>query len=82
MLTVLDKRQKDTKQQEPKRKDIIVERAEIEVVENEDGSETTIRKKKLVNVTKMINETKKLVKQTAAQELIAKIDELKGVYTK
>lgn len=82
MLAVLDKNKKELRAEEPKRQDIIVERIETEIIENEDGSETKIRKKKHVNVTKMINETKKLVKQSTAQDIIAKLDEIKGVYTK
>lgn len=56
--------------------DIITYKIEHETIV--DGDQIIIRKKrKPVNITKTVNETKKLVKQTNTQQLIAKIDEIK-----
>ena len=82
MLAVLNKVKKDSRAEQPKREDIIVTKVEYNILENEDGSETRYRTTRKVNVTKMVNETKKLVKNNQTSEILAKLEEIKGAYTK
>lgn len=60
-------------------KDIIVTKHQTQIIYNKDGSYTTKRIPKLVNVTKKVNESKKLIKRDAAME---KLKELEEIYTK
>ncbi len=65
--------------------DIIVNRVEDVVTIEINGTqirEIKERKIKKVNLTKVINETKKLVIQDNAKELLAKIDEIKEAVNK
>lgn len=59
--------------------DIIVTKYQNKTIYNEDGSITVKRIPKLVNITKRINETKKLIKKDSAAEKLA---ELERIFTK
>jgi hypothetical protein len=63
---------------ERKTEDIIVTKYET-VVTYENGAKIERRKPKKVNVTKLVNETKKLIKMQTAEEKLA---ELEKVFTK
>ena len=58
-----------------KHEDTIVRKAYNETT-YEDGKEITVRKYKEVNVTKKVNETAKMVKQTTAQDKLKELEEL------
>ena len=59
----------------PKRKDIIVTKFETKI-EYENGVKRERRVPTKTNVTKLVNETKKLVKQNKASETLAEIEKL------
>lgn len=66
-------------QEAGKVKDVIVTRyTEVETV-NENGEKVIKRKANEINVTKLVNETKKLVKNATAEEKLA---ELEKIFTK
>lgn len=59
----------------PKRKDIIVTKFETKI-EYENGVKMERRVPVKTNVTKLVNETKKIVKQNKASETLAEIEKL------
>lgn len=59
-----------------KKHDIIVERLNYKQTENEDGSITIKPMYENVNITKKVNETKKLIKLDKASETLAEIEQL------
>ena len=81
MLEVENRPKTATKLEKPterKTEDIIVTKYET-VVTYENGAKIERRKPKKVNVTKLVNETKKLIKAQTAEEKLA---ELEKVFTK
>ena len=57
--------------------DIIVERTYVaEEVFDEEGNKITKYKKQKINLTKKINETKKLLNQATAEEKIAELEKI------
>jgi predicted ATP-dependent endonuclease of OLD family len=56
--------------------DIIVKRVSYVTEYDEEGNEIKKRKEKLVNITKKINETKKLIKTNTAEEKLAAFDKI------
>lgn len=64
------------------KQDIIVERLQYKELENEDGSITIKPTYEKVNLTKKVNETKKMIKVDKASETIAEIEKLckKGAF--
>ncbi len=60
-------------------KDIIVTKHQEQVTYNKDGSKTIKRIPKKINITKKINETAKLIKETTAEQ---KLKELERIFTK
>ena len=64
---------------EYKQKDIIITKYKNETTYNEDGSKTVKRVPVMVNITKKVNETAKLVKEQTATEKLA---ELEKIFTK
>lgn len=63
------------------KQDIIVERLQYKELENEDGSTTIKPTYEKINLTKKVNETKKLIKVDKASETLAEIEKIfsKGV---
>lgn len=78
MLEVMKKNNNNYKLTPAKRTDIIVTKFEKKTEVQEDGTIITKTIPKNVNITKLVNETKKLVKRDLAQE---KLNELKSIYT-
>lgn len=81
MLEVENRPKTSKKLSEPikrKTEDIIVTKYET-VITYENGAKIERRKPKKVNVTKLVNETKKLIKAQTAEEKLA---ELEKVFTK
>lgn len=62
---------------EIKTDDIIIEKVYEEITEDKDGNEVKKRKTKKVNITRLINESAKTIKITAANEMIATLDAMK-----
>lgn len=65
-----------------KQKDVIVKRVQFVNEENAEGDQVIRKREKLVNITKIVNETKKAIKiQTAVQKAAAVQEDLinKGV---
>lgn len=58
-----------------KNKDIIITRIET-VIENDGETETRKRVKNYINLTKKINESKKLIKNYTAEEKIAELEKI------
>lgn len=56
--------------------EIIVERTTQTVQENENGRLEIVNKTKSVNITRMVNETKKLIKAETAAEKLAEIQKV------
>lgn len=54
-----------------KHRDAIVKKVCYEVTQEEDGTEVKKRKTKLVNLTKMVNESKKTMKVETATQVIS-----------
>lgn len=80
MLEIERKRTGPTQQPTmPKKQDIVITKTKIETIENEDGSTTLKRIPVKVNITKKVNETKKMIKNYTAEEKIA---ELEKIFTK
>ena len=80
MLEVCNIKKKPSKKHEDKTsKDVIITKYKIETIENEDGTTTIKRIPVNVNITKKVNETKKMIKNYTAEEKLA---ELEKVFTK
>ncbi len=62
-----------------KNRDIIIKKFEIKTEVNDDGSITTRRIPIKVNITKKVNESKKLIKNYTAEQ---KIEELERIFSK
>lgn len=62
-----------------KNRDIIIKKFEIKTEVNDDGSITTRRIPVNVNITKKVNESKKLIKNYTAEQ---KIEELERIFSK
>lgn len=67
---------KPTGNHEYKPKDIIVKRVSYVIEYDEEGNEIKKRKETLVNITKKINETKKLIKTNTAEEKLAAFEKI------
>lgn len=75
MLSVLE-RPKVTKPREKKVPDTIVKRTIEKIIENEDGTTTIKRETELINLSKKINETKKLIKKGIAEQKLEEIERI------
>lgn len=62
---------------EIKTDDIIIEKVYEEITVDDAGNEIKKRKTKKVNITRLVNETAKTIKNTAANEMIATLDAMK-----
>lgn len=60
----------------PNNDEIIIKRTTTEWIENENGRIELATKTKNVNITRMVNETKKLVKAETAAEKLAEIQKV------
>lgn len=58
------------------KRDIIVYRRKEVVIHNEDGSYTIKEEKEAVNLTKKINESKKLIKNQTAKQKLREIEKI------
>ena len=65
--------------EEPKHNDTLVKRISYDTEYDEEGNEIKKRKETNINITKLINETKKLIKNYSAEE---KLDEMKRIFSK
>lgn len=77
MLEILKKGVMKQEKIEPH--DIIITKYEEKIEYNKDGSKLVKRVPKKVNITKMVNERKKVIKQRTAQDVL---DEIEKVFTK
>lgn len=75
MIAVM-KRKKEPINYTAKPKDIIIQRSRVELVENEKGRLELVKKSESVNITRMVNETKKLIKTESAAEKLAEIQKV------
>ena len=75
MLSVLEK-PKITEPRKIKVPDTIVTRTIEKIIENEDGTTTIKREAELVNLSKKINETKKLIKKGIAEQKLEEIERI------
>lgn len=75
MIAVM-KRKKEKINYTAKPKDIIIQRSRVELVENENGRLELVKKNENVNITRMVNETKKLIKTESAAEKLAEIQKV------
>lgn len=75
MLSVLE-RPKITEPRKKKVPDTIVKRTIEKIIENEDGTTTIKRETELVNLSKKINETKKLIKKGIAEQKLEEIERI------
>lgn len=78
MLEVMNKN-RNTKLKNPKKEDVYVAKVEEIITYDEEGNEVKKRKTSYTNVTKLVNETKKLIKVNIAEQ---KIDEVKKILSK
>lgn len=59
-----------------KNRDVIVTKFQYKTTYNEDGSFTTKRVPTMVNITKKMNEQKKLIKKDTAAEKLAELERI------
>lgn len=76
MIAILQKRTNCRKPDTLKYPEIITVKYSEKTVYNEDGSKTVKRIGEKVNVTKKVNESKKLVKTYSAEEKLQEIERL------
>lgn len=78
MLEIMKSQVQATEMPEVKRQDIIVTKHETQV-EYRDGMRIERRLARQVNITKMVNETKKLIKRDTATLIKNKVKELEKI---
>lgn len=76
MIAVLQKKKNCRKPDNIKYPDIITVKFVEKTVYNEDGSKTVKRIPEKVNITKKVNESKKLIKNYTAEEKMAEIERI------
>lgn len=76
MIAVLQRKANNKKPSKIKSPDIITIKYVEKTVYNEDGSKTVMRIGEKVNVTKKVNESKKLIKTYTAEEKMAEIERI------
>ena len=79
MLQVIKRNEKNNRKKPPKKEDIIVTRYTEKSTYDNDGTKKTKRIPQRVNITKLVNETKKLLK---TEKAVDKINELKAFFSK
>lgn len=81
MLQAYNKKSQCLDEIETKKKDVYVVKYEIKT-EYENGAKITRRVPKKINITKLVNETKKMVKRDQASIVLQKCRELEKAFTK
>lgn len=76
MLEVLKNQSQRGPIEDLKREDVIVRKAYEETSYDDAGRKITERKHKLVNITRKINETAKMVKEITAADKLKELEEL------
>lgn len=79
MLQALKKTRRYEKLETVPNTEVIVQKKQVTTEEDKNGNTITKTSYKEVNITKLVNETKKIIKQNSAEE---KLKELEKVFSK
>lgn len=82
MLEVCKNQEQSIDIEKSKEKDIIVRKWETKIIYDEKGNKIEKRVPQYINITRMINETQKLLKRQNAEQKLAKFEEIQKIFTR